>query len=213
MTRQVSDSEKFRTGSMISDMSGGGADSALSAEISGDMITGGHDALGMLTAEEDAQKHVEAVVDSFENDADNDSTLLQMISMELDERMRRDEPPTPHAQSDSRTIATAPATTDDSNSSNNAQCDPATSSAVNTGAVQRRVRIVFPVQPQPAQPQQAPAQVQVAAVRAARAGAVVAPMLQAVARDPNDKLLNALIVGTITAMVAIITRIVLRAFP
>lgn len=83
LTRQQSENDRYRAGGLISDISA--ATTGLGGEEALDM-TATMASNAIATAEEDVSAHVDRVLDSFENDADNDCTLNQMINMELDQR-------------------------------------------------------------------------------------------------------------------------------
>lgn len=93
-TRQVSESQKFHAGSLINDISGN-EDGMGGMEMSSTAGSGLSDDSGMVFAPNcdavacvpiDTTAIAVSVVDSFENDPDNDGTLNQMVSMELDQR-------------------------------------------------------------------------------------------------------------------------------
>lgn len=84
MTRQHSSSEQYRAGGLISDMASGNGQLGMDALPSSFSPAAAISAI--VTAEEDVSAHVHGVLNSFENDPDNDCTLNQMINMELDRR-------------------------------------------------------------------------------------------------------------------------------
>lgn len=84
MTRQHSSSEQYRAGGLISDMASGNGQLGMDALPSSFSPVAAISAI--VTAEEDVSAHVHGVLNSFENDPDNDCTLNQMINMELDRR-------------------------------------------------------------------------------------------------------------------------------
>lgn len=174
MTRQHSDSDRYRAGSLISDMSGFDGKLDELGEVEGV-------AAAVMTAEEDAEDHLSAIVSSFENDADNDSTLNQMINMELDHQIQ-----SPRAGGDDHS-------------------DKHETKGFGRDSVNE------PPQPAPVLRQRivAPQQVLLPAVVAPPA----APRMDnAVNNNNNDKLLNALIAGTVSAIVALVVRIAMRAY-
>jgi len=180
MTRQHSETDRYRAGSLISDMSGFDGKLEELGEVEGV-------ATAVMTAEEDAEDHLSAIVSSFENDADNDSTLNQMINMELDHQM---ESPNNHQTEKQE----AKGFTREQLETVNMQTQPIPAPVL-------RQRMV------------APQEVLLPAVAAAPvplAAAAGRPVIAA--NNNNDKLLNALIAGTVSAIVALIVRIAMRAY-
>lgn len=175
MSRQHSETDRYRAGSLISDMSGFDGKLDELGEVEGV-------AAAVMTAEEDAEDHLSAIVSSFENNADNDSTLNQMINMELDYQMQ-----SPRAEDD--------------------HCS--TQEAKGYGKERPEQQPV----PAPILRQRIVAPQQVLLPAAALPPLAAADGPAAVNNNNNnDKLLNALIAGTVSAIIAIIVRIAMRAY-